>query len=163
MLNLQNHPKCIYFTRHGESIFNKEDRVGGDSDLSENGLKYCKYLPIFFKNEAEKERFDQYEDFPKIFTSTLIRAKNTAGAIKIPNVSPLSLKILDEINAGILDSLTYTEIKKSYPVDYQERDNDKLRYRYPRGESYLDLIQRIEPIIFEIERSKGPVIIVIKL
>lgn len=162
VLNLQNHPKCIYFTRHGESIFNKEDRVGGDSDLSENGLKYCKFLPDFFKNEAKNEKFDQYEDCPKLFTSTLIRAKHTAGEIKLPNVQPLSLKILDEINAGILDSLTYSEIKKSHPIDYEERDNDKLRYRYPRGESYLDLIQRIEPIIFEIERSKGPVIIVIK-
>jgi len=37
---------------------------------------------------------------------------------------------------------------------------DKLKYRYPRGESYLDLIQRIEPIIYEIERSKDPVIII---
>ena len=29
------------------------------------------------------------------------------------------------------------------------------------GESYVDLIQRLEPIIFEIERSKHPIIIVI--
>lgn len=160
ILNLQSHPKCIYFTRHGESMFNKEDRVGGDSDLSENGLKYCKYLSEFFHSEAKSERFDLYEEGPKLFTSTLIRAKTTAGKIKLPGVQPISLKILDEINAGTLDSLTYGEIKKAYPLDSQERDNDKLRYRYPRGESYLDLIQRIEPIIFEIERSKGPVIIV---
>ena len=160
ILNLQNHPKCIYFTRHGESIFNKEDRVGGDSDLSENGVKYCKYLNGFFNNEAKNERFDLYEETPKLFTSTLVRAKHTAGEIKLPGIQPISLKILDEISAGILDSMTYNEIKKSYPMDYQERDNDKLRYRYPRGESYLDLIQRIEPIIYEIERSKGPIIIV---
>ena len=37
---------------------------------------------------------------------------------------------------------------------------NKLTYRYPRGESYSDLISRIEPIIFEIERSPNPVIIV---
>jgi hypothetical protein len=29
-----------------------------------------------------------------------------------------------------------------------------VKLRYPRGESYLDLISRIEPIIFEIERSR---------
>lgn len=157
---MQNHPKCIYFTRHGESQFNCEDRVGGDSDLSENGLKYLKFLREFFANESKKEHFDLYEEKTKIFTSTLIRAKKTAKGIQLPGVEPLSLKILDEINAGTLDSLTYSEIKKAYPFDYEERDNDKLRYRYPRGESYLDLIQRIEPIIFEIERSKGPIIIV---
>lgn len=157
---MQNHPKCIYFTRHGESLFNQEDRVGGDSELSENGQKYVKFLREFFDNESKKENFDHYEEKPKLFTSTLIRAKTTAKGIKLPGIEPLSLKILDEINAGILDGLTYSDIKKAYPMDYQERDNDKLRYRYPRGESYLDLIQRIEPIIFEIERSKGPVIIV---
>ncbi len=31
------------------------------------------------------------------------------------------------------------------------------------GESYIDLIERIEPIIFEIERSRHPIIVVIKI
>lgn len=34
------------------------------------------------------------------------------------------------------------------------------RYRYPRGESYLDVIARLEPVIFEIERQKQDVVIV---
>jgi hypothetical protein len=29
------------------------------------------------------------------------------------------------------------------------------------GESYIDLIERIEPVLFEIERSRHPVIVVI--
>lgn len=41
-----------------------------------------------------------------------------------------------------------------------ERKKDKLGFRYPRGESYLDLISRIEPVIFEIERSPVPVVII---
>jgi broad specificity phosphatase PhoE len=71
------------------------------------------------------------------------------------------LKILDEINAGICDGLTYAELDEKYPVDANERKTDKLTYRYPRGESYLDLIHRVEPILFEIERSREPVIVVI--
>jgi len=38
--------------------------------------------------------------------------------------------------------------------------NDKLNYRYPRGESYMDLISRIEPVLYEIERSVDPVIVI---
>jgi broad specificity phosphatase PhoE len=34
------------------------------------------------------------------------------------------------------------------------------RYRYPRGESYEDLIERLEPVIFELERLRNPVLIV---
>jgi 6-phosphofructo-2-kinase/fructose-2,6-biphosphatase len=40
------------------------------------------------------------------------------------------------------------------------RKRDKLRYRYPAGESYLDVIQRLEPVIIELERQRSAVVIV---
>lgn len=40
------------------------------------------------------------------------------------------------------------------------RQKDKLRYRYPRGESYEDLIRRLDPVIMELERQRGPILIV---
>lgn len=43
---------------------------------------------------------------------------------------------------------------------YRSRKNDKLRYRYPRGESYLDVIQRLEPVIIELERQRAPVVVI---
>ncbi|KAF1863430.1 hypothetical protein Lal_00030454 [Lupinus albus] len=42
----------------------------------------------------------------------------------------------------------------------RSRKKDKLRYRYPRGESYLDVIQRLEPVIIELERQRAPVVVV---
>ena len=38
--------KIIYLSRHGQSIYNLEERIGGNSDLSENGLKYSKEYQI---------------------------------------------------------------------------------------------------------------------
>jgi broad specificity phosphatase PhoE len=40
---------------------------------------------------------------------------------------------------------------------------DRLRYRYPGvgGESYLDVIERIRPIIIELERQRRSVSIVL--
>ncbi len=75
-------------------------------------------------------------------------------------VNPQQWKCLDEINAGNMDSKTFEEFENQYPKQFQNRKDQKLNYRYPRGESYLDLINRIEPIIFEIERSKVPIILV---
>ena len=46
------------------------------------------------------------------------------------------------------------------PVEHAARQADKLRYRYPRGESYEDVIQRLEPVILELERERGSVLIV---
>lgn len=35
-----------------------------------------------------------------------------------------------------------------------------LLFRYPRGESYLDLVQRLEPVISEMEREGESIVIV---
>ena len=56
--------------------------------------------------------------------------------------------------------MTYEEIEEQYPEEFQLRENDKLAYRYPRGESYLDVIARLEPIIMEMERHREPLLIV---
>lgn len=38
---------------------------------------------------------------------------------------------------GLLDYCAF-----SFFINFRARKKDKLRYRYPRGESYLDVIQR---------------------
>jgi broad specificity phosphatase PhoE len=39
--------------------------------------------------------------------------------------------------------MTYEEIAETYPEEFERRKSDKLAYRYPRGESYLDVIHRL--------------------
>lgn len=56
--------------------------------------------------------------------------------------------------------MTYTEIKEAMPEEYTRRKHDKLAYRYPRGESYLDVIARVEPMVMEMERHREPVLII---
>jgi len=158
LMNLHTTPRPIYFTRHGESLFNIDNRVGGDPDLSIKGKQYSEELTKFFKKEKEVGELKDWNDI-KVFTSTQKGAISTASSVGL-GTKYISLKMLDELNAGDCDGMTYKEIELALPHEAKERNTDKLRYRYPRGESYLDLIQRIEPIIFEIERSRDPVIVV---
>ena len=46
------------------------------------------------------------------------------------------------------------------PEEFAARAADKFRYRYPRGESYADVIQRLEPVMVELEGLRRPVLIV---
>ena len=71
-----------------------------------------------------------------------------------------ALKVLDEIDAGICDGMTYEQIAEQMPAEFAQRKADKLRYRYPRGESYVDVIARLDPFILELERQREPVLIV---
>ncbi|KAK3256808.1 hypothetical protein CYMTET_34080, partial [Cymbomonas tetramitiformis] len=67
---------------------------------------------------------------------------------------------LNEIDMGVCDGMTYSEIKAAMPAEFEMRAKDKLRFRYSRGESYLDVIQRLESLIIELERQQQPVLIV---
>lgn len=71
-------------------------------------------------------------------------------------------RALVEIQVGNCDHMTYAEIAVKYPEEYAARSADKLNYRYPQGgESYMDVIARIEPCILELERMCTPVLLVV--
>lgn len=96
-----------------------------------------------------------------IWTSTLKRTIQTARFLAAsPNgYTKLEWKALDELDSGSCDGLTYDEIANLYPEDFRARDEDKYNYRYRGGESYRDVVIRLEPIIMELERSDNIIIV----
>lgn len=152
LVNTHITPRPILLTRHGESQDNVRGRIGGDPGLSEAGDRYAKKLADFVNKRLRTERT------ASIWTSTLQRTISTAR--HIIGVPKVQWRALDEINAGVCEGMTYEEIKKNMPAEYDARKLDKLRYRYPRGESYLDVIQRLEPVIIELERQRSPVVVI---
>lgn len=152
LVNTHTNPRPIFLTRPGESLGNIHARVGGDQELSETGEKYAKSLANFVNERLKSEQT------ASVWTSTLQRTISTARhLVGLPKVQ---WRALDDINAGVCDGMTYQEIKTMMVQEYEARNLDKLRYRYPRGESYLDVIQRLEPVIIELERQHSPVVIV---
>jgi broad specificity phosphatase PhoE/predicted kinase len=150
LVNMRTKRRPIWLTRHGESEFNVEDRIGGDSDLSPRGHEFARSLAGFMQTRRGKEPLT-------VWTSRLKRTIQTAGYLP---EHPTNFRSLDEIDAGECDGMTYTEVRKRYPDQFEARAKDKLNYRYPRGESYNDVIMRLDPIIIEMERHEHPILIV---
>lgn len=152
LVNTHLTPRPILLTRHGESRDNVRGRIGGDTALSEAGEVYAKKLANFVEKRLK------FEKTASIWTSTLQRTILTASPIV--GFPKIQWRALEEINAGVCDGMSYEEIRKNMPEEYESRKKDKLRYRYPRGESYLDVIQRLEPVIIELERQHAPVVVI---
>jgi broad specificity phosphatase PhoE/predicted kinase len=150
LMNVHPARRKIWLTRHGESQFNVESRIGGDSELSPRGFAYASSLSDHMQSQAKTDRL-------VVWTSTLRRAVQTASAL---GMRPVARRALDEIDSGICDGMTYAEIKRDLPDEYRARAENKFRYRYPRGESYADVILRLEPIIVDLERQRNPILIV---
>ncbi|XP_031622908.1 6-phosphofructo-2-kinase/fructose-2,6-bisphosphatase-like isoform X2 [Contarinia nasturtii] len=128
--------QLYFFSRHGESEYNVFGRIGGDADLSPRGKCYADCLTKYFTKAAVKPKM--------IWTSELCRTIHTAQ--NVPGIHA-PVKDLNEINAGICEGLTYEEIQERFPQEFAWRDQDKLKYRYPLGESYLDLLQRVDNVV----------------
>jgi len=111
----------------------------------------------------------------RLWTSTLRRTKETSQFISHNNFEhefdngdtgqwvqfrPMARRNLDELYAGVCDGMTYKEIEQVFPEEFQRRQDDKLAYRYPRGESYMDVTLRLEPLAQEMERIREPVLVI---
>uniref|UniRef100_A0A7S2SNR4 6-phosphofructo-2-kinase domain-containing protein n=1 Tax=Rhizochromulina marina TaxID=1034831 RepID=A0A7S2SNR4_9STRA len=162
--------KKLFLTRHGQSEYNAMGRIGGDPDLTEMGERYALALKDFAESAICRDLETGKELPARLWTSSLKRTRRTARHIANPTIirdgypwiqmKPRIWSNLDEIYAGACDGMTYREIEEQFAKEAIARKKDKLTYRYPRGESYLDVIQRLEPLIQEIERHREPLIIV---
>ena len=125
----------FYLIRHGATYYNLEDRIGGDSSLTDKGKEQAKGLADYFKNIK----------IPLIFTSSKKRTYETALPIKETQKDCTIIKLseFDEIDSGICECMSYDEIKERMPRVHSERKKDKYNYIYPRGEGYVSMQKRI--------------------
>ncbi|XP_055016305.1 6-phosphofructo-2-kinase/fructose-2,6-bisphosphatase 4-like [Boleophthalmus pectinirostris] len=148
LMNIHITPRSIYLSRHGESDLNIKGRIGGDSGLSDRGKEYAMHLRKFIQEQDIKDL--------KVWTSQMKRTIQTAECLGVPYEQ---WKALNEIDAGVCEEMMYEEIQEHFPLEFAMRDQDKYRYRYPKGESYEDLVQRLEPVIMELERQENVLVI----
>jgi broad specificity phosphatase PhoE/predicted kinase len=127
--------KNLYLIRHGETYFNLENRIGGDSPLTPKGAEQAQALAKYFKNKK----------IPLIFTSKCMRTIQTAEPIKAlqKESTIIPLREFNEIDSGICECLSYEEIRTTRPHVYSERKKDKYNYVYPGGEGYVTMQERI--------------------
>ena len=113
VMNLHPEPKPIYFTRHGQSEYNLEDRIGGDPNLTEFGRQYAKHLgksrfvallPRRFVASLEKV------DVKRLAVWTSCKRRTVQTAMYIDCNSRVRWAALNEIDAGVCENLTYKEM-----------------------------------------------------
>ena len=142
----------IYFTRHGESYNNVKNIIGGDCSITKKGYDYAKKLGEYFNKKYKKS--DIY-----VFTSALKRTIETSKYIK--ETQSNNVKDLNEIYSGDFDGMVLSDIEKYHPIQFKIRNGDKFSNKYPKGESYIDLSNRVNKILDKINYKKDDVIVFI--
>ncbi|KAI9651148.1 6-phosphofructo-2-kinase [Ciborinia camelliae] len=185
-------PRQIWITRHGKSDDNAIGKLGGNSDLTVEGQKYAQVLHSFITDSRRRWLLEQQQSaiesakyppggeavrtppYPDImgeldeknfcvWTSMLKRSIQTAEHFEADeDYDVKNWEMLNELNAGSFEGLTYKEIESRFPDEYEKRARDKLHYIYPGvgGEGYLQVISRLRDMVRELERITDHVLII---
>ena len=133
----------LILIRHGETIWNKEGRVQGtsDIDLSDAGLDHARRLALSLKDR----------NICSIYSSPLKRAHKTARLINQYHDAPIYLESgLMEMNQGNFEGFSYQELMACEKDFLKKWISDPASVRMPNGESFTELQYRAWKVIEDI-------------
>lgn len=132
---------CVYFTRHGQTIWNVENKICGATDIALTQLGHEQAIELGRKIKEEKLEIDE------ILYSPLIRAADTARHIAQETGIPCRQEPrLTEQNFGkyestARDGAVFQEAKKQFVNHFES------------GETMLHLAQRIYNLLDELKQE----------
>ena len=129
----------LYVARHGQTAWNAENKICGTTDLPLNELGQAQAKELAEKCGAYK--------IDLIIASTMLRARQTAAAVAERwNVPVITDARLVEQNYGV-----YEGMDRQTPGFLANKRH--FAYRYPGGESMMDVCHRIYGLLEDIKRE----------
>jgi len=135
----------IYLCRHGETEFNREDRLQGhmESDLTALGQRQAAAMADLLHDLVARDPPAPW----RLISSPLKRAQATAGTIS----ARLGLEVeleprLIEISVGAWEGRLRTDVARDNPSILSD---PTWFFRAPGGETYDNLMDRIRPWLAE--------------
>ena len=136
------HP-TLYFLRHGQTDWNAELRLQGQRDIPinetgraqarENGRKLAGLI-----DDPASLRF---------IASPLGRTRETMNIVRmelgLPSHGLETDDRLREISFGLWETHTIEDLNQTQPDAVAEREQDKFNFQPPQGESYAQLLHRV--------------------
>lgn len=133
----------LILIRHGETLWNKEGRIQGSSDveLSAEGIEQARRLALSLKDS----------DIGAIHASSLQRAYRTAEIINSFHGRKIEVHPeLMEMDQGDFEGLSFQELMACEKEFIHRWIADPASVRMPRGESLAELQDRVWPPVEKI-------------
>lgn len=137
----------IYFARHGTTDYNRAERFQGTTDIPLNDLG-------LFQADCLGKRFHPIH-LDAVYSSPLIRAQQTAqGICKYhPELSPICVPDLCELNGGIFEGQPIPNLIASYPDLMESFRHKPAQFAAPGGETAYQVYTRIRAAVHQLIAS----------
>jgi probable phosphoglycerate mutase len=121
-------PTRLCVIRHGETAWNAEGRVQGQTDVPLSALGEAQALALAAALAGER--------FGALYASDLARVRQTAApAARALGLAPRLEAALRERHYGKFETLTYTEARERFPHDFARFKAKEPDYDFETGES----------------------------
>ena len=140
----------LYLIRHGQTDWNKAGKIQGscDIELNANGLMQAEALCRKFKEENTP--------ITRIYTSKQKRAYQTAALLsKATNLEMIAMEGLQEVNLGLWEGLSWSEVRDQYPTEYEAWYHNRRYDKSHNGESYQEVVERATNAIHTIIKENN--------
>lgn len=127
-------PTRICLIRHGETAWNAERRIQGQTDIGLNpaGMAQARAAALHLSATP----------VAALYSSDLLRARQTAAALaERLSLTPAFAPELRERCYGIFEGKTYDEARAAYPDDYAAFERRDPGYAFPAGGESLRQVQ----------------------
>lgn len=130
----------ICFIRHGETDWNVEKRIQGQTDIALNETGVRQAMAMAF-NAA-------HHRFAAIYSSDLVRARDTAAMLaERDGLAVQTLPALRERHFGLFQGLTAAEARVHHPEAHARYAARDLDYDFATGESLRAFAARVEATV----------------
>lgn len=156
VISMERENMKLYLVRHGETDWNLENKIQGQTDTSinDNGREQAKELAERIKEELG--------GIKRIYSSRQKRALETAQIIgRMLSVSPIVQQGLEEICLGAWEGYTWKQVKEIFSEEYQIWHQNRRYQVPPKGESYQQLLDRLLPALDDIIRKEGQDVLIV--
>ena len=135
----------IFILRHGESLANSEKRLPTqDTQLTEKGIRQATAASAYLSGKGVQV----------IYASPAARALQTArtvfGRLNVPIIVRPEMR---DMSYGIFGGRKEDGSDEEVNRHLEQREKDRLGYRFPGGENFHDLQKRLLPALGEILNS----------
>lgn len=131
-------------------------------DMMHTGTSISGLSPHYYNQEhyLKKDEDNGEPPFPlRILTSTMRRSYETSAFEGYEDRID-QMSALNPLDKGDFVGLELEELQFSHPAWYENLEADPFHTRFPGGECYRDLIERLGPVIIDIEQQVIPTLVV---
>lgn len=139
-------PTTLFLARHGETVWHKENRYTGISDiaLTPRGVEQAEALGAWAATAA----------LDAIVTSPLSRARRTAEpAVHATGLEPVVEPDLTELDFGIAEGRTIAELEASHPAEVEAFHRDPSAHPLSGGEDPTTAAERGAAALLRVARA----------